>query len=373
MSNAIQSATTHPLYQSGRPTVHSAVSCAGILPLYAAAHTIVDASSAAVVFAVYFLHHLSPDAFVGMLVLYHALAFGLQPIFGLAVDKSDSPRLAAIVGCLTSAIALLLPSSPIVAVVVAGLGNAVFHVGGAVICMRLTPHRAAAPGLFVAPGSAGLLLGTVLGGLGQATSALLAPIALVICLLMARAPVPPPVPVATTRSSPSDIQVAIGFVLLAIAIRSLLGFLVSFPWETHPIELMLLTAATVAGKALGGILADRCGWVRVGVGATLAAAPFLACAPVCPLAAIPGLLLLNLTMAVTLAALAEAVPGYPAFSFGLTCLALLLGALPSMLGVGAGGPVAILIVAVLSSLLLCRGLRPLAPAYPLPQTVSVCK
>jgi FSR family fosmidomycin resistance protein-like MFS transporter len=197
----------------------------------------------------------------------------------------------------------------------------------------------------------------ILGNLGQSASAPLIPMALIASLLMARARVPESVPITATTGMASGAELVVGFVLLSIAARSLLGFLVTFPWETRPAELILLTAATVAGKALGGILADRWGWIRVAVGSLVAATPFLACASTYPVAAIPGLLLLNLTMAVTLAALADAIPGYAAFSFGLTSLALLLGALPSLLGVRVGGPVIVSLVMLLSSAVLYRGLR----------------
>ena len=195
------------------------------------------------------------------------------------------------------------------------------------VCDSL-PTRATAPGLFVAPGSIGLLLGMILGTFGDAATAPLIAIALITCLLLARVGVPPPCPTRnqqvrhTVRNSSSA----------SFSCRSSFGPCSGswsrFPGKRGPVELILLTVATVAGKAFGGILADRWGWIRVGVGSMLAAAPLLAWASTYPVAAIAGLLLLNLTMAVTLVAVSEAVPGYPGFSFGLTCLALLLGALP---------------------------------------------
>ncbi len=346
---------------------------AAVLLLYGVAHLVVDANCAAAVFCVASIHNLSAGDFVAMLVLYQALAFGLQPIFGLAVDAAGSPRSAAFAGCLLTAVAVLLPASPMLAIVVAGVGSALFHVGGGVVSLRLTPHRATAPGLFVAPGSAGLLLGMFLGHLGQAASAPLVPVAILPCLLLARARVPGSVPVTAAAGMASGAELVIGFVLLSIAIRSLLGALVTFPWQTRPVELILLTTALVAGKALGGIFADRWGWVRVGVGAMVAATPFLACASTYPLAAIPGLFLVNLTMAVTLTAVAEAVPTYPGFAFGLTCLALLLGALPSLLGVHVGGPVAICLAIPISSVALYRGLRLLICPRSSPRPIEVFK
>ena len=153
----------------------------------------------------------------------------------------------------------------------------------------------------------------------------------------------------------------------------MLGFLVVFPWETQPVSLVALAAATALGKALGGILADRCGWIRTGVGGTLAALPLLAVASRWPDAAIPGLFLLNLAMPVTLVAVARTMPGHPAFAFGLTCLALLLGALPSLLGLPVNTPWFVAAVVLISALVLDRGLRRLPSYHSLPTSVEVCK
>ena len=47
------------------------------------------------------------------------------------------------------------------------MGNALFHVGGGSISLNLTPKKAFAPGIYVAPGAFGILLGTLLGKGGQ--------------------------------------------------------------------------------------------------------------------------------------------------------------------------------------------------------------
>jgi hypothetical protein len=47
------------------------------------------------------------------------------------------------------------------------------------------------------------------------------------------------------------------------------------------------------------------------------------------LAALTSVFLFQMTMPVTLAALALWIPGKPAFAFGMACVALLIGTLPS--------------------------------------------
>jgi MFS transporter, FSR family, fosmidomycin resistance protein len=380
---------------------------AAILSVYGLAHIVVDTISAAVVFGAAAIDLGQPEAFVGLLLLYHALAFGLQPMVGLATDAAKAPRFAAVLGCLITAAAVLLTSWPVAAIVAVGIGNAVFHVGGGTVSLRLTPGRATAPGLFVAPGSIGLLAGAILGRNGAAASLPLLPVALVLCLLMARMSVPAAEPAGSARrrvsrsasiscrdcrlslreSSDSSMPIltstgrsadatfaerkatffnsqclsrgdlVLGLVLLSIAVRGLLGFLVTFPWETQPVLLIVMTLATVLGKALGGILADRWGWTRVAVGSMLAGLPLLACASTHPVVAIPGLFLLNITMPVTLAATARSLPGHPGFAFGLTCLALILGAIAPLSGVTLNGPVFVSVAIVVSMVVLYGGLR----------------
>ncbi|MBV7276085.1 hypothetical protein I6U48_24655 [Clostridium sp. PL3] len=52
------------------------------------------------------------------------------------------------------------------ALIISGLGNAFFHVGGGVIILNLRPGKASLPGIYVAPGAMGLLISAPLLFLG---------------------------------------------------------------------------------------------------------------------------------------------------------------------------------------------------------------
>jgi FSR family fosmidomycin resistance protein-like MFS transporter len=105
------------------------------------------------------------------------------------------------------------------------------------------------------------------------------------------------------------------------------------PWKSDLALLAALTAAVVAGKMAGGLLADRFGWRRVAVTALVGSLPLLALGTSSPAAGIAGVLLFNMTMPVTLAAVAAVLPrGSEGFAFGLTCLALFCGSVPALLG-----------------------------------------
>jgi len=247
------------------------------------------------------------------------------------------------------------------ALVIAGIGNAVFHVGGGAISLQLAPHRAAMPGVFVAPVSTGALLGCVLGRLYPAALMPLGLVTAAACVAMTVWPVALGESrlggdCARSRHAVPPGQIVLGLILLAIAVRALLGFVVTFPWDSRPGMVISLTAGTCLGQALGGFAADRWGWRRVGVGAILFSLPLLAASSAVPKAAIPGLFLLNLTMPVTLVAVAERLPGHAGFAFGLPCLALLLGAMPSLLGIPVGGTRLLVAVLLIATASLYRGL-----------------
>jgi FSR family fosmidomycin resistance protein-like MFS transporter len=281
--------------------------------------------------------------------------------------------LAAIAGCLIAAAALLVPPLPILTVVIAGIGSAAFHVGAGVLCLQTTPHAATAPGLFVAPGSLGLLLGAILGKHEAMANIPLLSVALLVCLVMMHCPIVAAGPKSKTGRPACTYELVLALILLSIAGRALLGGFAGFAWEAHPVSLIALTIAAAGGKAVGGIVADRWGWMQVGVLSLLAALPFFIWGAGYPVAVILGILLLNLTMPVTLAAAVEALPGYPGFAFGLTCLALLFGAMPALLGISFSGPVLVPVVIVLSTAALYRGLRMLPVAHSFGKAVRLGK
>lgn len=136
--------------------------------VYGTTHAVVDGICAAVIFSILKNQIVSVTEFISLVILYNALAFGLQAIFGLATDYFKSPRAAAFLGCILTGIsAMTFLSFPVMAIIFAGLGNALFHIGGGSISLNLTPKRAVAPGIYVAPGALGLFVGTMLGKSGQ--------------------------------------------------------------------------------------------------------------------------------------------------------------------------------------------------------------
>ena len=106
-------------------------------------------------------------------------------------------------------------------------------------------------------------------------------------------------------------------------------------------------------------MADKFGWIRVAVGALVLSIPFLVFGANIPYLAIVGMFLFNITMPITLVAISNILPGRPGFAFGLTCLALILGALPAFSGLKhvLGGKLFIFTIIVISSLALYYALK----------------
>ena len=132
-------------------------------------------------------------------------------------------------------------------------------------------------------------------------------------------------------------------------LSSFVGSALVMPWKSEPALLVALTTAVVLGKALGGVVADRFGFGVTGTVSLLASLPLLLFAGASPAAGIAGLLLFNMTMPITLVGIVNAMPERPGFGFGLTCLALIAGALPPLLRVGPTAEGAVLATAVLAS------------------------
>ena len=113
----------------------------------------------------------------------------------------------------------------------------------------------------------------------------------------------------------------------------------------------------VFGKTLGGVLSDRFGLFPAAAGSLLLCT-LLFCLAGEPVPGVLALLLFNMTMPMTLFALAQTMPGCKGFSFGLLTFALFLGYLPSYLGAGPIGGMGMAAVALASALLLLPAIRP---------------
>lgn len=319
----------------------------GLAAILGVLHLLVDAATVTVVFRATGIENVPPLAVVGWVVAYDLIAFGLQPAFGWVQDRWGTPRKAMLAGLLLtfSSVALLqvgaVPAVPAVVVVAAATGNALFHLGAGARVLAQGLDRAAPVGLLVAPGALGLGVGVWFGQHPSAGSAWLVGLPVLVAAVVVwrssssgSAASPSGAPGIPRLVRPVMLG-ALFLLMTSIGIRSLVGMSASRGYPASTWLLVGVPLVAFGGKLLGGLVADRFGWVRTTVTALAVSAPVLAFTYPHPTVLLGGLLVFQMTMPVTLVAIARLMPHRLATGFGLACLALVLGSLPAMFGWGA--------------------------------------
>lgn len=313
------------------------------------AHFLVDFACA------YLLFSTLRDAthWAEILLVYNFCAFAVQMPLGVLADRLCRDGELAAFGAVLAALSYGLPGMPLLAAITAGLGNAAFHVGGGLEILSLSEGKAGPLGLFVAPGAVGLFFGTVLGRAAVLPALLCVLVLLAAAGMLAWIKVTRP---ADCREMAIPALKTVGWSLLlllaVVALRSFVGMSLSFPWMGEGQWAWVLTLALAVGKAAGGYLADRFGFMRIAVLSLLLAAGllFFDMAPVCGAIA---MLCFNMTMPLTLWASARLLSQARGFAFGLLTFGLFLGFLPVAFGAPAlSGEAAAALCAVSAALLL---------------------
>lgn len=322
-------------------------------------HLLVDLSCIFVLYFGIIQNNTESSLAFTMIVLYNILAFGLQGIIGNFFDKNKQPKLCAIIGCILTGLAVISWNILPVATILAGLGNAFFHVGGGIICLKLSDGKASIPGIYVAPGALGLFLGA-LAAKTQMLPPYIFTILLIFCAILIKK-----IKYETQLQKENNKQQINGFLLilncllLAIVIRSFIGFSITLDWKSNTLLALCLTLAVVGGKMFGGIIADKLGWMKTTILALLISSPLIAFGINYPILYIIGIFFFNFTMPVTLSAIVNIMKGREGFAFGLTTLALIIGAFPVFYNVilNFNNANIIFIIIIASALLIYFGLK----------------
>lgn len=316
--------------------------------VYAAAHFAVDLGCAFAVFSA------CEAGGLGFLV-YNFCAFALQMPMGLLADRLGRNGWTAALGCLLVALVCCLPSFGLGWAAVLGIGNGLFHVGGGLDVLNGSGDKAAPLGVFVSPGALGLCCGTVLGHMGAnrlPVDLLLALMAGLILFLCRPARMPRNAPLVFPKISVLPAALAL---FLVVVLRSCGGMQVSLPWKSG-LWSWIAVLAVVLGKTAGGFLSDRIG-AKKAAALSLGLAAILFCFSENALAGTAALFLFNMTMPITLWALAQRMPGCKGFSFGLLTFALFLGFLPAYLGAESISGIVLAVLCLVSAGLLVFALR----------------
>ncbi|MHC1769630.1 MAG: hypothetical protein AB9869_36000 [Verrucomicrobiia bacterium] len=296
-------------------------------------HALVDCGCGAVIYTEVTAGRMPHEVLVTFVLTYNLLAFGLQWVLGCLSDLRGTYRAAGAWGAwLVAAAVLVRPSSPWGAAALAGVGNAAFHVGVAGALLPRASGRALEAGLFVGPGALGIFSGVWLGANVIEWDVVMFPLVVGAGVrLWFRIPAKTPVPASIEPRSFAALAVVFGALLLSTVIRSGVAGVVVGQWRSSAMAGLLLASAACGGKCLGGWVADRFGWQRTGTMALVASAPFIVAGMHSLALGVCGILLFQMTMAVTLAGMYRVVPRWPALAFGLPSLALVVGTLPDFI------------------------------------------
>ncbi len=289
------------------------------------------------------------------IITYNLVAFAGQLPIGMIADVINKNRFVAAVGCLLAGLsypAALI--SPWAACVCAAVGNGAFHIGAGSDILDMSMPRAGLSGLFVSSGALGVWLAYKAGGVAIV---LLCPLvmltAFVLLLVTDKAHRPTRNLSTISYKKPSLIVLAaVSCFMLTIVIRSLLGMVMNFSWKSAPVLSFLFVMAVVAGKALGGFLGDKFGYAKTAVLSLSVSLVAFIFSFDYPTAGIIAVLCFNMTMPLTLTAIAGVCNRKYGFAFGLTTFALAIGFIPVIVGAGSLFGMPLLAGGVLTSLVL---------------------
>lgn len=332
---------------------------------YAACHFVVDLACVATMMGVAgpFYARFGAQERALAVVAYDMLAFCLQLPLGALMDVLGRARMRSMALLSFALVALGVlagcvggPLFAALAVLLVALGNALFHCVGGVEVLGESEGKAAPAGEFISTGALGVFLGSLpaLNEWAGTPVLLLALLAGCACLIL-RVPQTDGgggLAFALARTG----AVAVALLAATVALRSYTGMVMAFPWKTQMALAVCAICAVVAGKALGGRLADRIGLPLASLVSLGGAAPLFLLSWQSPAAGIAATLLFNFTMAITLSALAGLLPQAKGMAFGIASFALAIGALPALLGLRLASPVVLCVLSVVSLVLLELGL-----------------
>ena len=302
------------------------------------------------------------------ILLYDIVAFTLQLPIGIALDQLDKNSYAALLSYALVGAGVVLSLVPIAllewpAILLLAIGNALFHSAGGLSVLNISQKHAGPSGIFIATGAVGVFLGTFSAQYGRLQVAFSLFVLLFLCASITRVVqkvnkkywnihnVPFAIPEFSSRT-----LLAIFLLCFVVALRSYTGIVMAFPWKSEMLLLVLSILGVFAGKALGGMVADRIGFRTTAIFSLIVAATLFVPSWEIPVMGLLGVFFFNFTMSITLASLANILPNAKGTAFGLASFSLAVGALPALVGFRIEHPVMLSGISLVSALALGVGL-----------------
>ena len=212
------------------------------------------------------------------------------------------------------------------------VGNALIHVAGAELTIRVSGGKLTPVAVFVSGGSFGVILGQVLAAtdLSFWWIALLCAIMFPLALYGETLYKGNPKECDDCRGFDYVIQgrkvaIAVLAVFFIVAVRSYVGYEIPLEWKDTMIEAVLLFVFMGFGKAMGGFLSDKIGLRKTAFISIIGALPFLILGNRIMIVSLIGIMFFSMTMAVTLGMVISVMKIAPGAAFGVTTAALFAG------------------------------------------------
>ena len=298
------------------------------------------------------------------ILLYDIVAFTLQLPIGIVLDQLDKNSYAALLSYALVGAGVILSLVPIAllewpAILLLAIGNALFHSAGGLSVLNISQKHAGPSGIFIATGAIGVFLGTQSAQMGRLQIAFSLLVLLFLCASITRVVqkvnkkywnihnAPFAIPEFSSRT-----LLAIFLLCFVVALRSYTGMIMAFPWKSEMLLLALSILGVFAGKALGGMVADRIGFRTTAIFSLIAAATLFVPSWEMPLMGLLAVFFFNFTMAITLASLSNILHEAKGTAFGLASFSLAIGALPALLGLRLEHPLVLSAMSLISALAL---------------------
>ena len=300
--------------------------------------------------------------FIGVIV-YNFFAFAMQLPIGIIADKANKNAICSAIGCLLVAMAFGFANFGVIACLIAGVGNAMFHIGGGVDVLNISDKKATLSGIFVSTGAMGIFLGGKSSSIGfnKYYIIIIALILSAVLLLWLYNQIKEKVKnekVIIPKINSNE-MIAIICLIITVCIRGYVGLILSFEWKSNFILAVISICAVAFGKMLGGIIGDRIGFAKISLISLMISAICFIFAFNNSVLGILAILSFNMTMPITLTALSNILFTNKGMAFGLSTLALFIGAIPVFFGYTKAifTPVGLFITTILSMFILYIGIK----------------
>lgn len=280
-----------------------------------------------------------PALIVSVALIYNCIAFVPQIFWGSLRDLTArfKPGLFAVPLLLSGFLLFFITQDRGVvfwiSLVLLSTGNALIHISGAELTIRVSGGRLTPVSVFVSGGSFGVITGRLLASTGISFWWIALVCALMFPLTLMGEAIYKDIPKESdeckgfdyVKAGKSAAAVVTG-VFVIVAVRSYIGYGIPMTWKTTLTQSVLLFVFMGTGKALGGFLSDRIGIRKTAFISIIGALPFLILGNRLMIVSLIGIMFFSMTMSVTLGMVISVMRIAPGTAFGVTTAALFAGA-----------------------------------------------